>query len=264
MSNTTNNATQVNQNATPQRNGVNWFATTGIGLGMAAIISVFTALGIQGELLARMLRNEPGWTTVAFILALTGVVVGLVGTIRGGRVKRLQWVSFLGVLLLFGGAVVAILVGVTSLGVRDQPTLSIRPLEVTPTSTNDPTPTSVLLQITAGGSYLASRDRMLLRVAAFPGRVTTQAVWNACSNTAGDFLIVADGDVLAAGESGPSTTGTTTNTLTLRVSTGSYRYVCSHVVLSPQQGNASDGRWVTMLVDLNSIGHDATGSTGTR
>jgi hypothetical protein len=176
MSNTSNNAAQLNQDNPARVNGVDWLATTGIALGMAAIIGVFTALGIQGDLLARMLRNEPRWTTIAFILALMGVVAGLVGAIFSGRRRPQRWVSFLGVLLLFGGAVVAIWVGVTSLGLRDQPTLTIRPLEVTPTSTIDPSPASVLLRITAGGSFLTSRDRMLLRVAGFPEGVTTQAV----------------------------------------------------------------------------------------
>jgi hypothetical protein len=249
-------------NATPG-NVVDRVATTTIGLGVAAIIGVFTALGIQGDLLARMLRNEPTWVTVAFVLAIVGVVVGSVGAILA-RGRPQNWVTFVGVALLCLGALIAVGVGVAGVGVRDQPTINIKPLEITPISATDPTPAGVLVRVTASGSFLASGDRMLLRVSGFPDGANTQAVWNACSSTAGDYLKVEGGDVLAAGESGPSTTGTTSNTLTLRVSTKSYRYICSHAVLSPQPGKTADERWVTTLVDLKSIGPDTASSTGTK
>ena len=71
-------------------NPVQTLEGTSIGLGMAAIIGVFTALGIQGDLFARMLRNAPRMATVAFAFALAGVVLGLIGTFLSRRRGRPQ------------------------------------------------------------------------------------------------------------------------------------------------------------------------------
>jgi hypothetical protein len=280
--------TQDSPTTTP--NPVDRLAATSIGLGVAAIVGIFTALGIQGDLLARLLRNVPEAVTWSFVLAIVGVAAGVLAvavssfakrrTVGTTVISRILTVAGLGALAF--GAVRAINAGVEGAGIRDQPTVAITPLQVTPASTTSatpsdasttsPTPSNVLVRVDASGSFLASQDRLFLRVAGFPAKVTPQEAWGACSSTAPPFMTVNGGEVLAASEVGPSTSGTATSSETFNVSTrpksattdGStrvYRYICAHALLSDKLEHP-DYRWVTALLDLELSGVPSPTTTG--
>ena len=226
-------------------------AKTQIAIGMAAIIGVYTALGLEGDLFARLMRNHPTAVTLAFVLALLGVAAGLIGTAIAPTNRARPALNLAASLLLAGGAIFAVWVGVDGIGVRDQPTLHISPLGVPAGTDMHGQVAAVGYNVTASGAGLASEDRMLLRVSGFPSSavLTTQQVWDLCSSTAGQYMTHEQGGVvLASNETGPSLTGTSTTELTVHVHPSDYRWVCAHAVLAPKPGQP-DGRFVTTLID---------------
>lgn len=241
-----------------------------IPLGIALITGAFVALGIQGDLLSRLMRNSPTMVIAAFALAVVGVVVPLFALLVKGKVRTAAFA--LGALLLLVGTVVAIMAGVSGTGIREQPTVSVVAKAKTsaPTSTPSGAQTasgasslpkapassagSMTVQITATGSSLASNDRMLLRVVAFQPTIAVDVARTQCSNTVMADVDPKAGRVLFWGEAGPSATGGGTSSITLSVSQTEFRYLCAHAVLSARPGtDGSAGSFTTTLVDVRNL-----------
>lgn len=247
-------------------------ARIAIPLGLALIAGAFVTLGIQGDLLPRLMRNSPALVILAFALGVFGVVVPLFGLLLEGWPRRACF--GLGALLLLGGTVVAIWAAVSGTGIREQPTVTIvAKAETTPSSapspagtapTRAPAPTTsttpsttpepvTTVQITATALSLASRDRMLLRVVAFSDATKLEDAQRSCSDTRTvDVAREVGGTVLFWGETGPTVTGSGTSSVVLSVSQDTYRYLCALAVLSAKS-NDSKSEATRVITDLHSL-----------
>jgi hypothetical protein len=214
-----------------------------VPLGLAVVVAVFIALGIEGDLRARLIRNDPRGVATAFVFCIVGATLPLLARI-GRSFERTA--TFIGGFLLLAGAVIAVARGVPGLGEREQPSLAV---ERVMSESDD---SFVTLKISASGLSLASEDRMLLRVVAFTPGTTPEEARNACSPTQfdpGDAV----GDPVFWGESGPTATGTTTNSITLTMPRDRFRYVCAYSGLSGDP-NTKDPRLSISLLDLERVG----------
>ena len=109
--------------ASEDHSGLTDSARIAIPLGLALITGVFIALGIQGDLLPRLMRNSPTQVVAAFALGVVGVVVPLFALLFKGWLRTAGFV--LGAAFLLAGTVVAIWAAVSGTGVREQPTVTL-------------------------------------------------------------------------------------------------------------------------------------------
>lgn len=247
-------------------------ARIAIPLGLALIAGAFVTLGIQGDLLPRLMRNSPTLVFAAFTLGVLGVVVPLFALLLTGRLRKAGFA--LGASLLLVGTGVAIWAAVSGTGIREQPTVTIvakakttastTPKTPSPTSTQTsatvtsatPTPSSqssTTVQITASALSLASRDRMLLRVVGYPATTNLGNAERNCLDTRRvDVDSEAGGTVLFSGETGPTVTGAGTSSVTLSVSQNSYRHLCAVAVLSAKS-NEGSSEATRVIVDLRNL-----------
>lgn len=222
------------------------FARLAIPLGIAVIVGTFVALGIQGEVLARLIRNSPVVVAIAMILAVLGVTLPAfflkAETAEQPAVAR---AAKLGAFLLTFGTVVAVVGGAFGIGEREQPTVQI---EQQGSATSEGL---VTYKITAAGTALRSVDRLLLRVSAFPIKTPQGQASNDCRIDAREPR--SDGSrVLVWAEGGPSSSGTVTSTATLTVDRNEFRFLCALAAMSArtQQPTGKDARFVSYLLDL--------------
>lgn len=221
-------------------------------LGIATVIAILAALGIQGDLLSRLLRNSPAGITVALILAVTGGLGLIASTANRARLATLAGFA------LITAAIIAIWVGVQSVGDREQPDVEVNAL------THDTETGTLTFKANATGLSLATKDHMLLRVVGIKQSATAEgkerAAWNACRNTYNGGLDPIDnGELLYWGESAPSLTGTTDASAVLTVNDGDFEYVCAVAVLSGDEKVANgEERSSTVMVSLNRLGLGAS------
>jgi hypothetical protein len=221
-------------------------ARTGIPVVLGAVTGVLVALGVFGDALARLVRNSPGAAAAASVLALLGVVIPVLAAL-GGRFQRTA--VLLGGAILIAGAVVVLVGAAAAIGEREQPSVTLTPRAV------DPTGATVTVSITARGSSLAIEDHMLVRVVAFRAGTAVDDAWAACADIEDLPVQTADRDgrpvaqpVLYTGESGPTATGATSNTITVTVPT-TYEYICAHAVVAARS-ERSDPRNTTVIADV--------------
>lgn len=217
-------------------------ARTAIPLGIALIGGVFVSLGIQGDLLPRLLRNAP----VPVGLALTGAVLGVTAplVLSGLKPEKLKWVTIVSALLLVVSTCAAIFTGILVTGTREQPNVDVTGIAI------DATNHSATLEVAATSLSLASDDRMLLRIAVFDHSTSLGRATSACADTRDvDIAEPPSAEVVYWGETGPTATGTADTTYTFTVDTAKFRYACAIAVLS--RGGAP--RASTVTVDLVSF-----------
>jgi len=246
-------------------------ARIAIPLGLALITGVFIALGIQGDLLPRLMRNSPTQVVAAFALGVVGVVIPLFALLFKGWLRTAGFV--LGAAFLLAGTVVAIWAAVSGTGVREQPTVTLvakaettvsatprtagsgAPVKGGDSSSKPATETTTTVQISASALSLASRDRMLLRIAAYPATTPLESARGTCTDTRQVGVDPSSGGtILFWGETGPTVAGSGASSVTLSVSQSSYRYLCAVAVLSSEtDADPSDARSTTSLVDLRNF-----------
>jgi hypothetical protein len=242
-------------------------AGLGAVLGVAAtlIAGVFAALGVSGNLLARMVRNNPGASRNVLIAAIVAVV--LIAVVTAVRQIPNAWIvvpiAGLGLALGFAADVAA-----DSQGSRDQPavSLSLGRLE------------SGGLEVTAKatGSGLRPYERMLLRLTTIaglgsPGELR-QASDAECRRMQMHASDPARARVLLWTETGPNETGGSAVEQKAPVPAEA-QYLCAWVVVAPRFDR--DGILTPAtpqniaLVDVRGLGGTAstpstpsTGSTG--
>jgi hypothetical protein len=154
-----------------------------IPLGVAAIVVVFTAIGLEGEVLSRFIRTNPIQVTVAFTLAIVGLVLPIIVSAFTTRTREGSWWRVLppvvGGALVLAGAVVGLWSGTRNISDREQPDIEIATVRVT---AEDGAEAGVEVSVTATGASLAPADRMLLRVVALgpglPTHVQNAVCWN--------------------------------------------------------------------------------------
>ena len=228
------------------------FSGLGTILGIAAslIVTVFAALGVSGNLLARMVRDDPEASRNILVLGIGMVVIAAVITaipqVRNG------WV----VVPVIGLAVVLSLAAhaaAVSQNKRENPSISL---------TVAPNPSGGLsLTAKATGSSLKSNDRLLLRVTA----ITRRLAVTADSTGASELRTVTDQEckrgelhpynprnarLLSWTETGSNVTGEAATEQTMPVPPTA-QYVCAWTILSALPTEArEDAPEDLALVDL--------------
>lgn len=195
-----------------------------IPLGVALIVGIFIALGIEGDVLARLVRNSATGVAWAFTLAMLGVTLPLL--LLAARNMSHQWIGLLAGLILLGASVLAVWIGVRGLGEREQPDIEVEVLDRTSNRV-------VSLRFAATGLSLQSKDRMLLRIIAFPANTNSEQVMYECREHTGVGKEPGSaGKVLRWLEAGPESDGDASSKTTVQVSRKRFAYVCAFAILS--------------------------------
>lgn len=228
------------------------FSGLGTILGIAAslIVTVFAALGVSGNLLARMVRDDPVASRNILVLGIVMVVVAAVITAipQVGNYWVVVPVIGLAVVLSLAAHAAAV-----SQNKRENPSISL---------TLAPTPSGGLsLTAKATGSSLKSNDRLLLRVTAitrrldvtpsYSGETELRTVTNEeCKRGELHPLNTRNARLLSWTETGSNVTGEAATEQTMPVPPTA-QYVCAWTILSPLPTEArEDAPEDFALVDL--------------
>lgn len=226
----------------------------GIPLALAAIAAVFVALGIEGEVRSRIIRNAPILVSAAFALAMVGLSLPLLDLATERRRRRL--IGTLGGVILLCGAVLAVFIGTKGLSERETPTLSIVPVLL------DTVAGVSRVEATATAPTLRSDEKLLLRVAV----VRSEAVDELEFFCESSELVTLDWPpkdfkekspstmepvrVLYWAETGPSINGDASQTVALQVPQGEFSHACAFASLFTKPGDDHRRAWAG--VDLRS------------
>ncbi|TFV87806.1 hypothetical protein [Blastococcus sp. CT_GayMR16] len=197
-------------------------------LGAVAVVAVLAAVGVAGDLLPRLVRNQPLWAALLVSAAVVSLFVMLIG--RG------PWL-LVGTLLLAAALVGVIFLGVGSLSEREIP-------HVTLAVTQKAEPLSTTVAVTGTATSQRSTETMLVQVLGFPSAVDPEVLSGACrgsrrTDDAGDDQF----SVLLWNESGPDQTGRSRVETTLDVPSDDFAVVCVGVFLRERDRNdAEDDR----------------------
>jgi hypothetical protein len=210
---------------------------------MAAVIGVLAVLGIEGDVLDRLIRDHPQQVAVALTLAVAGVVIGVVAKQFGNSERDVA--AGVGGILVAAGAILAIWFGAVGVGEREQPDIDVTPLSV------DDTKRTVSLEVVAKGTHLRSSDRMLLRVTGVQAETAAEAR-RGCGNS--ENIAPGVGDAYW-GESGPDLMGRASTTAVVQVSKERYDYACAFAALLNRPGDdpEKDGRRAVVIVELDGV-----------
>jgi hypothetical protein len=206
-----------------------------VTVGVALIVAIFAAIGIQGEFLTRAVRNAPVWITVAFSAVIVGLVLPILWS---GKVKKrvVGVADVLGAILVVGGSILALIVGGQSLAKRETPTL----IMATTWSATEPTIANV--KVTSKASSLRSNEDVMLRVAVLtPG--SNRALRYQCLSSSSpweDPTLAGTGQILSWGTSGPGTTGNADVTVDVRADSASADYICAYTALRDRSTKRTD------------------------
>jgi hypothetical protein len=228
------------------------FSGLGTILGIAAtlIVTVFAALGVSGNLLARMVRDDPGASRNILILGIAMVVVAAVITAIPKVGNGWVVVPVIGLAAVLSMAAHAAAV---SQNKRENPSISL---------TLAPTPSGGLsLTAKATGSSLKSNDRLLLRVTAitrrldvtpsYSGESELRTVTNQeCKQPKLHPRDTRNARLLSWTETGSNVSGEAATEQTMPVPPNA-QYVCAWTILSPLPTQAAeDAPEDFALVDL--------------
>jgi hypothetical protein len=210
------------------------FAGAGAALGATAVVTVLSAIGIQGDLLPRLVRNEPTKAAVLVSVAVVAVLLLLF--------KSLE-LRLLGVCALAVALVLIIVQGVQSLSDRENPGLTLA-TSSTP-STSPTTAGTLTITVSATATSLRNQETMLVQLIAFPTAVGPSELADECTTTRRLDDPEKDGlVVLLWEESGPDQAGKTTADSTVDIPSDAYAQVCALVRLRDRDtGVTGDDRY---------------------
>ena len=234
---------------------VDYLAKGGLLLGVALVTALLAAIGINQDLLARLLRNDPVALSYAIWAAILGVATPVIGYLFAAarswldsstsrttdetstvsdRFRTLkEWsrspdrikttTAALGAVFLTVAAMDTIYYGVQSFGDREQPTVRA---EVVGDSSNDK------VRVFASAQSLKTSEHMYVRIIAFDESHTSEIdVDRACSNTLTE--VPAGARVLYWGQSGAADVkGTANAEVDVSVNRSDFPFLCAHVILT--------------------------------
>jgi len=134
-------------------------ARLAIPLGIALVMGVFVSLGIEGELLSRLLRQHPNWVGGALVGAVVAVTAPLI--LAAIPAEQLERVTVLSALLLVVSTAVAVWAGIDSITIRERPNLDVTGIAA------DREKQTATVTVSASALSMASADSLLLRIATF-------------------------------------------------------------------------------------------------
>ena len=272
---------QTTDQSPPKDGGLTSATSLAIPVAYGLIVGVLGALGITGDVLTRLLRNDPERAAWSFMLAILAVVIPLVAHFAlassseadrvsdRGRIIIARSADVVGGVLLVLAAFLAIFGGVDSIGAREHPDIQII------NAARD----SESAELTFTGTALSLRtdDRLILRVVAFKDVSAAEA--NESCRTGADPTPapdqngrpLADFDLVALGDAGPTATGVATTSVSVGLSLGApddessagspgsdeagpYDWVCAMAALNIRADDAkSKERFSALLVDLSKL-----------
>jgi len=220
-----------------------------VPLGVGLIIGVFLALGIQGDVLSRLIRDHPTAVAWAIIVTVLGLTLPLIlSPLRespsseaglGSQIWR--WLPSFGGALVMAGAIVAVNAGTEGVGDRENPDITI--VAHSPAAPRG----KATLTVTSTALNLASSHKMLLRVVAIPNRPLADV----CDSCRQGGIETPKGVKLAYwGESGPDGKGAADAAVTLSVNRKLFRYLCVYSALSSKPESKNTDRLTIAMVDL--------------
>jgi hypothetical protein len=226
---------QADSSDKPDRGGFTTSLGAVLGIATTTVVAVFAALGVSGNLLARMVRNDPD--SIRWILFFAIIAVLVAAVVTAFRSLPTEWI----VLPVIGLGVVLIIAAnaaTDSQRKRENPAIS---LSLTRSQSR------LTLTAKATASSLRSNDRMLLRVAAIlrplgvkelPGSTTTdrttelRKVTNEeCKRAELHPLHPKDARLLSWTETGANVSGEASTEQTMPVPSKA-QYVCAWAILS--------------------------------
>ncbi|MDJ0338347.1 hypothetical protein [Cryobacterium sp. PH31-O1] len=194
-------------------------------------LGVLAAIGIQGDVLGRLIRNQSQLFPWAIVVVLLGGVLPFIGALwKRPVLTRIG--AALGALLLLIGVSWMVWIGSESLALRDQPVVNL-----TATIAADG---SVHLSADASSSTLKANEKMLLDVKTIDaGAGGTTLDW--CRDSlVSKHVEGAAGRSVYWGETGPSATGSATDSIELVLDRGTTRYLCARAALYLRAAPAQD------------------------
>lgn len=223
-----------------------------VSAALAVVVSIFAGLGIEQDLLRRMVRNDPDGVAWAVGLVIVGAalpVILLLVNLSGRRAWATTLTSLVTVfsaLLVVVGMINVLRTGTESLHSRDMPSLSLSAVK-SPSG-------AVTVTSEAKAPALRSTEKMLLRIYGIgPSASEDLNVDSLCRGTRWpDIKGPSSGSgVLQWGESGPDKTGTASVQESLVVNSNDYRFVCAYAVLFNAPNEQPYSAW--SVVDLRSL-----------
>lgn len=220
-----------------------------VSAALAVVVSIFAALGIEEDVLRRMVRNYPEATAGAISLVIVGastpLVLLLVRTTKGSRRKRgvaaVSVVSAAGVIV---GLVAVLWTGAESLNSRDMPGLSLTAVK------SQSGAVSITSEATAAA--LRSRERMLLRIYGVSHSPSQDLAQDCQSPDFPALQVPATGSrVLQWGEAGPDKSGAAKVSETVVIKGDEFSFVCAYAILINDPREESYHALAT--VDLRSL-----------
>lgn len=217
---------------------------------LAVVVAIFAALGIEEDILRRMVRNFPDATATAISLVIIGASVPVVLLLI--RMSR-PWVTVLLVILSIVSAFLVIIgmtrvlhIGADSLNSRDMPGLSLSAVKSESGS--------IIVTSEATASALRSSEKMLLRIYAV-GTSDSEDLVTLCRSAQEPASAVPSSGsrVLQWGEAGPDGTGAAKVSQTLTINDDDFSFVCAYAALerAPDEDGKAYLAW--SVVDLRSL-----------
>ncbi len=220
--------------------------TATLGVAATLIVAVFAALGVSGDLLARMVRNDPTGSRNVLVLAIVAVVGMAVVT----AVQHLPNALVVAPVLLLGYALVqAADVATASQDSRDQPAVSL--------SLARPASGGLAVTAKATGSGLRAKDLLFLRVTTLAGLANPgelrQATEVECRRREMHASDAARARVLLWTETGPQGTGESTTEQSVPVPAEA-QYLCAWaVIVRPSDGGTATAPQNVAVLDVRGL-----------
>lgn len=214
-------------------------ARIAMAAGSVFVVGLLIALGVEGDLLTRIVRNHPIWVSLAFVAVIFGLTLPLV--VRHSKFAQML-AEFGGLFLVVGGGLVTVYVAAASYQDRELPALSIKP------TWSQSAGGSSTLTIDASALSLKTNEDLFVRVAGIRGAPMDE-IRDACRSDAIDTRdeVVS---VLWWATSGPDTSGKANITATVPANLSEFDYICAVAALR-NRPNPNSHRSVWALIDLN-------------
>jgi hypothetical protein len=138
-----------------------------LAIAATLIVGVFAALGVSGNLLARMVRNDANMSRNVLLLAVgAAVLLAIFAAIS----KVPSWAYIVPVLILGSSLGLSAHLAATSQRMRENPSVSL--------NVSQPSSGSMTITAKATGSSLRSSERMLMRIAYITRSLSTSEFRN--------------------------------------------------------------------------------------
>jgi hypothetical protein len=226
---------------------------------LAVVVAVLASLGIEEDILRRMVRNYPRATGFGISLVILGASIPLVllllRTRRSWARKAVRGISIASAAAVVIGLVVVLWTGALSLNSRDMPAVSLSAVK------SESGAITITSEATAAA--LRSREKMLLRIYAY-SKSPGQDLPRDCQS--GDIPGLeapsTGARILQWGEAGPDKSGFAKVTETVAVNGDEYSFACAYTVLqNVEEDDNVYFAWST--VDLRTLTYAPAGQKPT-